>query len=56
MASSNNIEDKDKLISLSNLKLIWDMITEAFARKDYVKYLESRIEALEKASTLNRNV
>lgn len=37
-----------KYLSLNNLKRIWQMISETFARKDYVEYLESRIEALEK--------
>lgn len=44
-------ENSNKYLSLDNLKLIWRMIANTFARKDYANYLEKRITSLENMSS-----
>ena len=41
------MEKNYKFLDLANLKVIWSIISNKFAKKDDVKLLERRIEFLE---------
>lgn len=54
--NDNQQEVSEKFINLTNMEKIIEVINEVFARKDYVEYLENRIEILEKNIMNNTNV